>query len=133
MINDEFNYPSWLYDPQLVIPSTFEECLTYEMQVIWLYKKIEALGDGDGSDAIKQLQEDVAALAVKVDKNSKNITSTNNTVAGLETEINNLRTTVESYDERINSAVTTANAAKTTADNILIFDAGNFRDFETRI
>ena len=116
MINDEFNYPSWLYDPQLVIPATFEECLTYEMQVIWLYKKIEALGDGGGGDAIKQLQDEVAALAVKVDKNSQDITSTNSTVAELETEISNLRTTVESYDERINNAVTTANEAKTTAD-----------------
>lgn len=119
MINDEFNYPSWLYDPQLVIPATFEECLTYEMQVIWLYKKIEALGDGGGSDAIKQLQDEVAALAVRVDKNSQDITSTNNTVAGLETEINNLRSTVESYDERINTAVTTANTAKATADSAL--------------
>ena len=123
MINDEFNYPSWLYDPQLVIPSTFEECLTYEMQVIWLYKKIEELSDGGDSEAVKKLQEEVAALAVKVDTNTQDI-------SGLETEIGNLRVTVESYDERINNANTTAqnadraatvatdtaNAAKTAAD-----------------
>lgn len=132
MINDEFNYPSWLYDPQLVIPATFEECLTYEMQVIWLYKKIEALGDGGGSDAIKQLQDEVAALAVRVDKNSQDITESKADVASLEDEIGNLRVTVESYDERINIAVTlaqgadrtatiatnTANEAKETADGI---------------
>ena len=123
MINDEFNYPSWLYDPQLVIPSTFEECLTYEMQVIWLYKRIEELSDGGDSEAVKKLQEEVSALAVKVDTNTQDI-------SGLETEIGNLRVTVESYDERINNANTTAqnadraatvatdtaNAAKTAAD-----------------
>lgn len=132
MINDEFNYHSWLYDPQLVVPSTFEECLTYEMQVIWLYKKIEALGDGGGSDAIKQLQDEVAALAVRVDKNSQDITESKTDIASLEDEIGNLRVTVESYDERINNAVTlaqgadrtatiatnTANEAKETADGI---------------
>ena len=108
MINDEFKYPSWLYDPQLVIPSTFEECLTYEMQVMWLYKKIEELSDGGDSEAVKKLQEEVAALAVKVDTNTQDI-------SGLETEIGNLRTTVESYDERINTANTTAQNADRTA------------------
>lgn len=115
MINDEFNYPSWLYDPQLVIPATFEECLTYEMQVIWLYKKIEALGDGGGSDAIKQLQDEVAALAVRVDKNSQDITESKADIVSLEDEIGNLRVTVESYDERINNAITLAQGADRTA------------------
>lgn len=28
------------WNPQLVIPKTFEQCLTYEKQVLWLYKKL---------------------------------------------------------------------------------------------
>lgn len=31
------------YNPQLVIPSTFAECLTYGKQILWLAHKIEDL------------------------------------------------------------------------------------------
>lgn len=31
------------WNPQLVIPKTFEQCLTYEKQVLWLYKKIQEI------------------------------------------------------------------------------------------
>jgi|GEM_PF-4279901 len=32
-----------VWNPQLVIPSSFQNCLTYEKQVLWLYKKIVEL------------------------------------------------------------------------------------------
>lgn len=32
---------SW--NPQLVIPKTFEQCLTYEKQIMFLWRKIEEL------------------------------------------------------------------------------------------
>lgn len=31
------------WNPQLVIPSSFQNCLTYEKQILWLYSKIEEL------------------------------------------------------------------------------------------
>ncbi len=31
--------------PQLVIPSSFQECLSYEQQIMYLNKKIEELND----------------------------------------------------------------------------------------
>lgn len=32
-----------LWNPQLVIPSTFEQCFTYEKQILWLKKQIDDL------------------------------------------------------------------------------------------
>ena len=49
-------------DSQLVIPDTFVECLTYEMQIMWLKKYIDSIAEGGDSEAVKQLQEDVKQL-----------------------------------------------------------------------
>ena len=49
-------------DSQLVIPDTFVECLTYEMQIMWLKRYIDSIAEGGDSEAVKQLQEDVKQL-----------------------------------------------------------------------
>ena len=49
-------------DSQLVIPDTFVECLTYEMQIMWLKRYIDSVAEGGDSEAVKQLQEDVKQL-----------------------------------------------------------------------
>lgn len=54
----------------LVIPETFEECLTYEMQVIWLYNQIKELEAGGGIDpeVIKQIEEKLQDLQNQIDE-----------------------------------------------------------------
>lgn len=48
--------------PQLVIPTTFENCLTYEKQILFLCKTINTL-----SDQIDELEERVQNLENPVD------------------------------------------------------------------
>lgn len=54
----------------LVIPETFEECLTYEMQVIWLYNQIKELEAGGGLDPeiLKEIEEKLADLQRQIDE-----------------------------------------------------------------
>lgn len=45
------------FNPRLVVPSTFGECLTYEEQMLFLAKKI-----ADLTDAVNALDDRVEAL-----------------------------------------------------------------------
>lgn len=45
MANNENNHIIDCINPQLIIPSSFGECLTYAQQILWLVKKIDAMQD----------------------------------------------------------------------------------------
>lgn len=49
---------------QLVIPQTFQQCLSYEKQVLWLYKHISDLETkvSELEATIAELQEKIAQL-----------------------------------------------------------------------
>lgn len=92
---------------ELVIPSSFAECFTYELQIAWLKKEIDNVSTGGGGESVKVLEEKVAALE--------------KSVAALKNKTNTLTTSVNDIEGEINYI-------KTDLDNIKI----NLENFATK-
>ena len=54
------------WNPQLVIPSTFEQCITYEKQILWLYHKHK-----ENEERIEELETEVNDLKTLVETLTK--------------------------------------------------------------
>ena len=76
-------------DSQLVIPDTFVECLTYEMQIMWLKKYVDSIAEGGDSEAVKQLQEDVKQL--QEDYNNLPIAQIEQSIKELKEAVDNIQ------------------------------------------
>ena len=109
------------YDPQLVIPSTFEECLTYEMQVLYLKKYIDDIASGGIPEAdLSEIKAQIADLESRMDTVegeidaldpekvqeqldafSQELTAMNETLNGFKTQLTGLNETVSGHTETI--------------------------------
>ena len=109
------------YDPQLVIPSTFEECLTYEMQVLYLKKYIDDIASGGIPEAdLSEIKAQIADLESRMDTVegeidaldpekvqeqldafSQELTAMNETLNGFKTQLTGLNDTVSGHTETI--------------------------------
>ena len=109
------------YDPQLVIPSTFEECLTYEMQILYLKKYIDDIASGGIPEAdLSEIKAQIADLENRMDTVegeidaldpekvqeqldafSQELTAMNETLNGFQTQLTGLNETVSGHTETI--------------------------------
>ena len=109
------------YDPQLVIPSTFEECLTYEMQILYLKKYIDDIASGGIPEAdLSEIKAQIADLETRMDTVegeidaldpekvqeqldafSQELTAMNETLNGFKTQLTGLNETVSGHTETI--------------------------------
>ena len=109
------------YDPQLVIPSTFEECLTYEMQILYLKKYIDDIASGGIPEAdLSEIKAQIADLESRMDTVegeidaldpekvqeqldafSQELTAMNETLNGFKTQLTGLNETVSGHTETI--------------------------------
>ena len=109
------------YDPQLVIPSTFEECLTYEMQILYLKKYIDDIASGGIPEAdLSEIKAQIADLESRMDTVegeidaldpekvqeqldafSQELTAMNETLNGFQTQLTGLNETVSGHTETI--------------------------------
>ena len=109
------------YDPQLVIPSTFEECLTYEMQILYLKKYIDDIASGGIPEAdLSEIKAQIADLESRMDTVegeigaldpekvqeqldtfSQELTAMNETLNGFRTQLTGLNETVSGHTETI--------------------------------
>ena len=109
------------YDPQLVIPSTFEECLTYEMQILYLKKYIDDIASGGIPEAdLSEIKAQIADLENRMDTVegeidaldpekvqeqldafSQELTAMNETLNGFKTQLTGLNETVSGHTETI--------------------------------
>ena len=109
------------YDPQLVIPSTFEECLTYEMQILYLKKYIDDIASGGIPEAdLSEIKAQIADLESRMDTVegeidaldpekvqeqldafSLELTAMNETLNGFKTQLTGLDETVSGHTETI--------------------------------
>ena len=92
--------------PELVIPASFAECLTYELQIAWLKKEIDNVASGGGGESVKVLEEKVAALekSVAALKNKTNTLTTS--VSDIEGEINSIKTDLENVKRNLENFAT---------------------------
>ena len=109
------------YDPQLVIPSTFEECLTYEMQILYLKKYIDDIASGGIPEAdLSEIKAQIADLETRMDTVegeidaldpekvqeqldafSQELTAMNKTLNGFQSQLTGLNDTVSGHTETI--------------------------------
>ena len=109
------------YDPQLVIPSTFEECLTYEMQILYLKKYIDDIASGGIPEAdLSEIKAQIADLESRMDTVegeidaldpekvqeqldafSQELTAMNETLNGFQRQLTGLNETVSGHTETI--------------------------------
>ena len=115
------------YDPQLVIPSTFEECLTYEMQILYLKKYIDDIASGGIPEAdLSEIKAQIADLESRMDTVegeidaldpekvqeqldafSQELTAMNETLNGFKTQLKSLNETVSGHTETIETLART--------------------------
>ena len=118
------------YDPQLVIPSTFEECLTYEMQILYLKKYIDDIASGGIPEAdLSEIKAQIADLETRMDTVegeidaldpekvqeqldafSQELTAMNETLNGFKTQLTGLNDTVSGHTETIATLTRTQTA-----------------------
>lgn len=91
---------------ELVIPSSFAECFTYELQIAWLKKEIDNVATGGGGESVKVLEKKVAALekSVAALKNKTNTLTTS--VSDIEREINFIKNDLDNVKRNLENFAT---------------------------
>ena len=79
--------------PQLVIPASFAECMTYEKQILWLNKEIENLYGIVDPDTIAELRNQITLLEQEID--SINVTLEEYNFEAIEQSINQLEMSIQ--------------------------------------
>ena len=119
------DFKDMVEDVQLVIPSTFEECFTYELQILYLKHLIDNIEPGGDyqeeidniNKALSTLQSEVAKL--KNDVNNLNPDEVQRKLDAMQTEINGVKASVATLTSEV-SAVKQGLAGK---QDKLTFDA----------
>lgn len=114
-----------MLNPRLIIPNSFEECFTYEMQILFLARWIERLENesgGGGSEDIKKLKEDVEQLKVKVAQIEEELNTVStrteammNSITEIESQIGAMKLSLERIDSSLRSVEQVAESAMTVA------------------
>ena len=101
------DFKDMVEDLQLVIPSTFEECFTYELQILYLKRLIDNIEPGgdyqEEIDNINRklvtLQSEVAKL--KNDVNNLNPDEVQRKLDAMQTEINGVKTSIQTITQNV--------------------------------
>ena len=114
------DFKDMVEDLQLVIPSTFEECFTYELQILYLKNLIDNIEPGgdyqEEIDNINRklvtLQSEVAKL--KNDVNNLNPDEVQRKLDAMQTEINGVKTSIQTITHNVTTL--TGNVNNNTTD-----------------
>lgn len=91
---------------ELVIPDSFAECFTYELQISWLKKEIDNLSTGGGGESVKVLEEKVATLEMSVATLKNNTNTLTTSVSDIEREINSIKTDLDNVKRNLENFAT---------------------------
>lgn len=103
------DFKDMVEDVQLVIPSTFEECFTYELQILYLKHLIDNIDVGGDyqeeidniNKALSALQSEVAKL--KNDVNNLNPDEVQRKLDAMQTEINGVKESVATLTAEVSA------------------------------
>ena len=118
------DFKDMVEDLQLVIPSTFEECFTYELQILYLKKLIDNIEPGgdyqDEIDNINRklvtLQSEVAKL--KNDVNNLNPDEVQRKLDAMQTEINGVKTSIQTITQNVTTLTGNVNTNTTDIETL---------------
>ena len=92
--------------PELVIPASFAECLTYELQIAWLKKEIDNVATGGGGESVIVLEEKVAALEKSVAALKNKTNTLTSSVSDIEREINSIKNDLDNVKRNLENFAT---------------------------
>ncbi len=118
------DFKDMVEDLQLVIPSTFEECFTYELQILYLKNLIDNIEPGgdyqEEIDNINRklvtLQSEVAKL--KNDVNNLNPDEVQRKLDAMQTEINGVKTNIQTITQNVTTLTGNVNANTTDIETL---------------
>lgn len=118
------DFKDMVEDLQLVIPSTFEECFTYELQILYLKKLIDNIEPGgdyqEEIDNINRklvtLQSEVAKL--KVDVGNLNPDEVQRKLDAMQTEINGVKNSIQTITQNVTTLTGNVNTNTTDIETL---------------
>ena len=118
------DFKDMVEDLQLVIPSTFEECFTYELQILYLKRLIDNIEPGgdyqEEIDNINRklvtLQSEVAKL--KNDVNNLNPDEVQRKLDAMQTEINGVKTSIQTITQNVTTLTENVNTNTTDIETL---------------
>ena len=114
------DFKDMVEDLQLVIPSTFEECFTYELQILYLKNLIDNIEPGgDYQEEIDNINRKLVALQsevakLKSDVNNLNPDEVQRKLDAMQTEINGVKTSIQTITQNVTTL--TGNVNTNTID-----------------
>lgn len=112
---------------QFVIPEVFEECFTYEMQILWIKHEIDVLSTGGGSSELELLKNRLSALETGLVNLSADV---ENDISSLSTEIltttSSQNTKILNVEQEISNLFTAVSEIRNSIDakqDLLTFDS----------
>ena len=114
------DFKDMVEDLQLVIPSTFEECFTYELQILYLKKLIDNIEPGgDYQEEIDNINRKLVTLQSEVTKLKNDVNNLNpdevqRKLDAMQTEINGVKTSIQTITQNVTTL--TGNVNNNTTD-----------------
>lgn len=118
------DFKDMVEDLQLVIPSTFEECFTYELQILYLKKLIDNIEPGgDYQEEIDNINRKLVALQSEVTKLKNDVNNLNpdevqRKLDAMQTEINGVKTSIQTITQNVTTLTGNVNSNTTDIETL---------------
>ena len=118
------DFKDMVEDLQLVIPSTFEECFTYELQILYLKKLIDNIEPGgDYQEEIDNINRKLVTLQgevakLKNDVNNLNPDEVQRKLDAMQTEINGVKTSIQTITQNVTTLTGNVNTNTTDIETL---------------
>ena len=118
------DFKDMVEDLQLVIPSTFEECFTYELQILYLKNLIDNIEPGgDYQEEIDNINRKLVALQSEVTKLKNDVNNLNpdevqRKLDAMQTEINGVKTSIQTITQNVTSLTGNVNTNATDIETL---------------
>ena len=118
------DFKDMVEDLQLVIPSTFEECFTYELQILYLKNLIDNIEPGgDYQEEIDNINRKLVALQSEVTKLKNDVNNLNpdevqRKLDAMQTEINGVKTSIQTITQNVTTLTENVNTNTTDIETL---------------
>ena len=118
------DFKDMVEDLQLVIPSTFEECFTYELQILYLKNLIDNIEPGgDYQEEIDNINRKLVTLQSEVTKLKNDVNNLNpdevqRKFDAMQTEINGVKTSIQTITQNVTTLTGNVNTNTTDIETL---------------
>ena len=118
------DFKDMVEDLQLVIPSTFEECFTYELQILYLKNLIDNIEPGgDYQEEIDNINRKLVTLQSEVTKLKNDVNNLNpdevqRKLDAMQTEINGVQTSIQTITQNVTTLTGNVNTNTTDIETL---------------